>query len=90
LGIVELGYIGGLALAGRHHHPGVSPEVFRAQVAAAVLLFRALTYGMQIPLGGVTYLIWKRKKSWLKAPPEEPGSAAPAGSAVAPLTPGSA
>jgi uncharacterized protein (TIRG00374 family) len=90
LGIVELGYIGGLALAGRHHHPGVSPEVFRAQIAAAVLLFRALTYGMQIPLGGITYLIWKRKNSWLKAPPDERGPAGPAGSAVAPVTPGSA
>ncbi len=87
LGIVELGYIGGLALAGRHHHPGVSPEVFRAQVAAAVLLFRALTYGMQIPLGGIAYVIWKRKKSWLKAPPEEPAPEASADSAVAPVAP---
>jgi len=84
LGIVELGYIGGLALAGRHHHPGVSPEVFRAQVAAAVLLFRALTYGMQIPLGGITYLIWKRKKACQKAPPDEIGREAPAGSSAAP------
>ncbi|TMK82383.1 MAG: flippase-like domain-containing protein [Actinobacteria bacterium] len=70
LGVVELGYIGGLVLAGRHHLGGVSSAEFHAQVAAAVLLFRALTYGLQIPIGGVTYVIWKRKRSWLKpAPP---------------------
>jgi uncharacterized membrane protein YbhN (UPF0104 family) len=71
LGIVELGYIGGLYILGRHH-ADVSPVAFKAQVAAGVLLFRALTYGMQIPLGGITYVIWKLKKSWLKSPPPEP------------------
>src|SRR2546426_1665519 len=35
LGVVELAYIGGLVLAGRHHTTA-SPEVFRAQVAAGV------------------------------------------------------
>jgi uncharacterized protein (TIRG00374 family) len=70
VGFVELGYIGGLVLAG-----GPKP-----QVVAAVLVFRLLTYGIQIPLGGFTYLIWKSKKSWLKAAPPEPadGVAAPA------------
>jgi uncharacterized protein (TIRG00374 family) len=62
VGIVELGYIGGLVLAG-----GPRPEV-----VAAVLIFRALTYGLQIPLGGFTYLIWKANRSWRKAPPPEP------------------
>ncbi|MDP9243274.1 MAG: YbhN family protein, partial [Actinomycetota bacterium] len=62
VGIVELGYIGGLVLAG-----GAKPEV-----VAAVLIFRALTYGLQIPLGGFTYLIWRANKSWRKAPPPEP------------------
>jgi uncharacterized protein (TIRG00374 family) len=71
LGLVELGYIGGLVLAGRGH-ADVPVEVFRAQVAAAVLLFRALTYGVQIPLGGITYLIWQRKKSWRKRVPSAP------------------
>ena len=47
----------------------LSPEVFRAQVAAAVLVFRALTFLFQIPLGGLTYLIWRAKKSWLKPVP---------------------
>src|SRR5207247_10340720 len=63
LGIVDLGYIGGLVLAGRHH-TDVPLAVFQAQVTAAVLVFRALTYGLQIPLGGVAYLIWERRKSW--------------------------
>jgi uncharacterized membrane protein YbhN (UPF0104 family) len=54
LGVIELGYIGGLVAAG-----GARPEV-----VAAVLLFRVLTYGIQIPLGGITYLIWRGKSSW--------------------------
>ena len=54
LGVIELGYIGGLVAAG-------GP---RPQVVAAVLLFRVLTYGIQIPLGGITYLIWRGKRNW--------------------------
>jgi uncharacterized protein (TIRG00374 family) len=60
VGIVELGYIGGLNIAGGDH----------AQVVAGVLLFRLISYGLQIPLGGITYVIWRRKKSWFKAPPD--------------------
>ena len=70
LGIVELGYVGGLVLAGRHH--AVPDAVFKAQVTAAVLVFRALTYGMQIPIGAATYVIWQRKKSWRKDEPVSP------------------
>jgi uncharacterized membrane protein YbhN (UPF0104 family) len=51
VGVVELTYIGGLVLAGRAH-ADVPPDAFRAQVAAAVLVFRALTYGVHEPLGG--------------------------------------
>jgi putative heme transporter len=54
LGVVELGYIGGLVAAG-----GNEP-----QVVAAVLLFRVLTYGVQIPLGGFTYLWWRARSGW--------------------------
>jgi putative heme transporter len=68
LGIVELGYIGGLVLAGRHHVDASAP-VFRAQIAAAVLVFRTLTYALQIPLGVVAYFIWQHKKSWRTAIP---------------------
>jgi putative heme transporter len=78
LGLVELSYIGGLVLAGRDH-TDVSPEVFRAQVAAAVLVFRTLTYALQIPLGGITYLIWRSKSSWRKPVPAEPDPALTSG-----------
>jgi uncharacterized membrane protein YbhN (UPF0104 family) len=67
VGVVELAYIAGLVLAGRNH-ADVPHDVFAAQVAAAVLLFRAFTYGIQIPLGGFTYIIWRMKKSWLRPP----------------------
>jgi putative heme transporter len=61
LGLIELGYIGGLVAAG-----GAKP-----QVVAAVLLFRVLTYGVQIPLGGLTYLIWRAKAGWRRDEPPE-------------------
>jgi uncharacterized membrane protein YbhN (UPF0104 family) len=63
LGFVELSYIGGLILAGRGH-TDVPADVFHGQVAGAVLLFRALTYGVQIPLGGIAYLVYRAKSSW--------------------------
>ncbi len=76
LGVVELALIGGLYAAGKST-ADVPPDLFRAQIAAAVLLFRALTYGVQIPLGGITYLIWQRMRSWRTDPPhEEPASVA--------------
>ena len=56
LGVLELGYIGGLVAAGGNNE----------RVVAAVLLFRALTYGVQVPLGGLTYLVWRGKRSWLR------------------------
>jgi putative heme transporter len=59
LGVVEAAYIQGLVLAGGAH----------ARVVAAVLVFRALTYGIQIPLGAFTYLVWQRMKKWRKEPP---------------------
>lgn len=61
LGVIELGYIGGLVAAG-----GDKPAV-----VAAVLLFRTLTFGIQIPIGGFTYLIWRANKSWRRRSPED-------------------
>jgi putative heme transporter len=61
LGVVELGYIGGLVAAG-----GNEP-----QVVAAVLLFRVLTLVVQIPLGGFTYLIWRARSGWRGGRAEE-------------------
>ena len=72
VGVVELALIGGLYAAGRTH-ADVPLDAFKTQVTAAALLFRTLTYGIQIPLGGFTYLIWQRKKSWRKRQPPAPG-----------------
>jgi threonine/homoserine/homoserine lactone efflux protein len=36
-----------------------------------VLLFRTLTFGIQIPLGGFTYLIWRGNKGWRRRAPDE-------------------
>jgi uncharacterized protein (TIRG00374 family) len=62
LGVVELALITGLAAAG-------GP---RAMVAAAVLVFRALTYVLPIPIGLVTYVIWRRNRSWRRSPGSAP------------------
>jgi uncharacterized protein (TIRG00374 family) len=66
VGIVEVALITGMSAAG-----GV-----RAQVAAAVLLFRALTYVLPVPLGVLTYAFWRRNRSWRREPgtaPRPPG-----------------
>jgi uncharacterized protein (TIRG00374 family) len=54
LGVIELGLSAALAYAG-------GP---RAEVVAAVLVFRALTYLVQIPFGAVTYLYWRHSARW--------------------------
>lgn len=64
VGVIDLGYIAGLSAIHR-------PEA--AQIVAAVFIFRVLTYGIQIPLGGVTYFIWRAKTSWRSDTPP-PGS----------------
>ncbi|MGI8336689.1 lysylphosphatidylglycerol synthase domain-containing protein [Actinomadura scrupuli] len=50
-GITELGLVGSLA-SGAGHPAG-------AQIAAAVLLYRAATYLLPIPLGALAYLTWR-------------------------------
>jgi len=59
IGLAELGYAAGLIVAG-------AP---RPEAVAAVLVFRALTYYVQIPIGGVTYLIWRNKHGWRRPQP---------------------
>jgi putative heme transporter len=58
VGVIDLGYIGGLT---------AFDNAEKAQIVAAVLLFRALTYGIQIPIGGFTYIIWRVKSDWRRA-----------------------
>ena len=55
VGLIDLGYIGGLT---------AFDNAEKAQIVAAVLLFRALTYGIQIPIGGFTYIVWRVKSDW--------------------------
>jgi putative heme transporter len=62
LGVIELALITGLAAAG-------GP---RALVAAAVLIFRALTFVLPIPIGLGTYVFWRRNRSWRREPNTAP------------------
>lgn len=76
LGVIELALTTALVTAGGD----------RAQVVASVLVYRALTYVLPIPLGVLSYLFWRGNSSWRKAPGSvagladrvEPVGAAPA------------
>jgi uncharacterized protein (TIRG00374 family) len=57
LGVVELGLSATLAFAG-------GP---RAEVVAAVLVFRALTFLVQIPFGAITYAYWQHSSRWRRS-----------------------
>jgi len=59
VGVVELALIAGLSSAGGED----------AQVVAAVLMFRLLTYVLPILLGGCSYIVWQRKRSWRNSAP---------------------
>jgi uncharacterized protein (TIRG00374 family) len=58
LGVVELALTGALSTAG-----GDKP-----QVVAAVLVYRALTYVLPIPLGAACYVAWPRITRWKREP----------------------
>ena len=62
LGVIELALITGLAAAG-------GP---RALVAAAVLVYRTLTYVLPIPIGIGSYLFWRHNRSWRRDPNTAP------------------
>ncbi|WP_040338673.1 lysylphosphatidylglycerol synthase transmembrane domain-containing protein [Candidatus Blastococcus massiliensis] len=65
LGVIELALITGLAAAG-------GP---RALVAAAVLVFRGMTYVLPIPIGLGTYVFWRHNRSWRREPNTAPRTA---------------
>jgi uncharacterized membrane protein YbhN (UPF0104 family) len=67
VGLIDLGYIGGLKafyIGGLKASSGEEEAAIVAAIVAAVLLFRALTYGIQIPIGGFTYIVWRVKSDW--------------------------
>ena len=59
LGVVEVGLSAGLVVAGGEE----------SLVLAAVLVYRALSYLLQVPLGLVGYGIWRSKKGFRPASP---------------------
>jgi uncharacterized membrane protein YbhN (UPF0104 family) len=61
LGVVELGLAAALVLAGGE----------KAQVVAAVLVFRILTFVLPIPIGAFTWWYWRRR-TWYPLSVQEP------------------
>jgi uncharacterized membrane protein YbhN (UPF0104 family) len=59
VGVVELALIAGLSR-------GAGDD---AQVVGSVLMFRLLTYVLPIVIGGCTYVIWQRNRSWRDSAP---------------------
>lgn len=62
VGVIELALIAGITQAGGDD----------AQVVAAVLLFRAVTYVLPILLGAFTYMYWRVNRSWRDSAPPLP------------------
>jgi len=62
LGLVDITMIAGLTAAG-----GSGDEV-----TAGVLVYRALSYVLPIPLGALTYLVFRRNRLWRRAPNSAP------------------
>jgi putative heme transporter len=61
-GVVELALITGLTAAGGED----------AQVVAAVLFFRVLTFVLPILIGAGTYIFWRQNRSWRDSAPPLP------------------
>ncbi|MEJ7585714.1 MAG: YbhN family protein [Acidimicrobiales bacterium] len=72
VGVVELALIAGLCRG----------EGDDAQAVAAALLFRMLTYVLPILLGALTYIYWRRNRSWLDSAPALPAELAAAASST--------
>jgi putative heme transporter len=62
LGIVELGLAAVLVVTGGD----------KANVVAAVLVFRALTFLLPMPVGALTYWLWRRAEGRRRTPPASP------------------
>ena len=68
IGITELGLVGIMATA-----PGGAVHGISAQVTAAVLLYRAVTYLPPIPLGAIACLVWRHAPTLIHASPGAAG-----------------
>ncbi len=66
LGTGDAVYIAVMVAAGAPHSAAVAGD----------LVFRTLTYLLQITAGGITYIIWRRKETWRKPRATEPRSRA--------------
>lgn len=64
LGLVELGLAASLGSG--------LPDGTKNQIAAAVLLYRALTWLAPIPLGVGCWLYWRSNTSWRRSPEQRP------------------
>jgi uncharacterized membrane protein YbhN (UPF0104 family) len=69
LGITELGLVGILAADIGHGVGHTAGHLALAQVTAAVLLYRAVTYLPPIPLGGIACLTWRYAPGLIHAKP---------------------
>ncbi len=58
VGVVELGYTAALGI-------GLG-DAAQAQIVAAVLVFRFVTFVLPIPAGVISYVYWRRNRSWRK------------------------
>lgn len=56
VGVVELGYAAVMTIG--------MDDITSAQVVAAILLFRAITYVLPIPFGAASYMTWRQNRSW--------------------------
>ena len=56
VGVVELGYAAALGIG--------LDSLGKAEVVAAVLVFRFITYVLPIPLGAASYVYWRRERRW--------------------------
>jgi uncharacterized membrane protein YbhN (UPF0104 family) len=56
VGVVELGYAAALTI-------GLDAAI-KAEIVAAILVFRAITFALPIPFGAATYVTWRRNQSW--------------------------
>jgi uncharacterized membrane protein YbhN (UPF0104 family) len=56
VGVVELGYAAVLTIG--------LDDITSAKVVAAILVFRAVTYLLPIPLGLASYVIWRLNRTW--------------------------